>query len=316
MIDLKARIATADPAVFGDGFDPAKPTLADAQRALDATLDANDTFGPVGKGRDVYLCLPQYKASNPATLFSLLALWDKAVMRAKMHFGDAMVSHTRNKLASAFLASESDWALFVDDDMVLPIGDAAWFKGVTNLDLPDEVAGRHTLKRLLSHGKTLVGGMYFGRSPRGKPMFFEGATKPDFATSLRDRRRAGELLPTRWVGTGCLLVHRKVFLDIRAKFTHLEPKTGSGDDFPYFTPHPDRLEFALAELAAAKSPAATKTALAKATEASATYRHGIGEDVTFCARAAYVGHQPFVDTGLVCGHVGSHAYGPSNTTND
>ena len=38
-----------------------------------------------------------------------------------------------------------------------------------------------------------------------------------------------------------------------------------------------------------------------------------GEDQTFCRRAAKVGHQPFVDLGLVCGHIGSTVFGPHNT---
>jgi hypothetical protein len=315
MIDLKQRILSADPKIFGKDFDAKAPTLADAQKALDATLDVNETFKGIGTGRNVYLCLPQYKATNPLTLFSLLALFDRATTMAKMHWGDAFIAHTRNKLAKAFLDSPAEWSLWVDDDMVLPIGDATWFKGVTQLALPDEVAGRHTITRLLSHNKTVVGGLYYGRSPRGKPMFYEGANLPGVAEALRSQRSAGELRETRWVGTGCLLVHRKVFEDIQAKFPHLAPKSGSSDDFAFFTPHPDRVIFALEEAAKATSPESRQASLEAAVKASNQYRQTIGEDVTFCARAKYAGHPVYVDTGLICGHLGNHAYGPSNTTN-
>ena len=41
----------------------------------------------------------------------------------------------------------------------------------------------------------------------------------------------------------------------------------------------------------------------------------MGEDVTFCIRAAAAGHQPHVDLGLICGHQGSKIYGqPSMKT--
>jgi len=40
---------------------------------------------------------------------------------------------------------------------------------------------------------------------------------------------------------------------------------------------------------------------------------GSGEDVSFCLRAAAAGHQPHVDMGLICGHLGTYCYGPSNT---
>jgi hypothetical protein len=37
---------------------------------------------------------------------------------------------------------------------------------------------------------------------------------------------------------------------------------------------------------------------------------GSGEDVSFCLRAAAAGHQPHVDMGLVCGHIGYQCFGP------
>jgi len=40
---------------------------------------------------------------------------------------------------------------------------------------------------------------------------------------------------------------------------------------------------------------------------------GAGEDVQFCTRAAQAGHQPHVDLGVVCAHVGGMAFGPRNT---
>lgn len=293
--------------------DVTKATAADVQAAFDALVERNEAFSPVGEGRNVFICLPQYKATNPTTLFSLLALWNRSQMRCKMHFGDAFISHTRNKLASAFLDSGCEWSLWVDDDMVFPVGDAAWYNGITDMHLPASLAGEHTLNRLLKHGKTLVAGLYFGRSPRGKPMFYEGVNDPNIATRLRNPENLGQLLATPWVGTGVCLIHRKVFEDIKAKFPHLAPKPGSNDDFAFFTPSSDRVAFALAKADATKDAAEREAALAEAIKASKAYRYGVGEDVTFCTRAGFAGHQPYVDTGLVCGHVGAATYGPTNT---
>jgi hypothetical protein len=38
-----------------------------------------------------------------------------------------------------------------------------------------------------------------------------------------------------------------------------------------------------------------------------------GEDQTFGIRAGKVGHQSYVDMGLICGHLGTCVYGPHNT---
>lgn len=313
MIDLSAvvgnyvsSLALADrEARFGKKFDPAKVTVAEAQEALTNLYDSNDLFPPVGgEGKkEIMLLLPQYKHTNPVTLFSLLGLWDPTRMRCAMRFGDALIAHSRNKLAQDFLASDCEWALFIDDDMVLPIGNAGWFNGVTGLNLPKDFAGQHTIKRLLAAGKKLVGGLYFGRQPHGKPMFYEGVNKPDVAERLR-KTRPTAVQATEWVGTGCLLVHREVFLAIQRTHPWLQPKRA---DMPweFFSPAPD----AMIRAASGEKvdPAVLQAELAK-------YRPGTGEDVAFCRRAYAAGHQPHVDFGLVCGHVGGAVYGPTNTT--
>lgn len=305
---LENHVASLTPAEraeqFGAKFDSTKATLAQAQAAVDALNQFSDSYPPLGGSgkKNLMLLLPQYKSTNPATLFSLLGLWDPAQMRCSMRHGDALIAHTRNRLAQDFLASECEWALFVDDDMVLPIGNAGWFNGVTNLGLPAEQAGQHTIKRLLASGKKLVGGLYFGRQPKGKPMFYEGINKPEVADRLR-KTRPTTVQPTDWVGTGCLLVHRSVFTDIQRLHPWIAPKN---PDHPweFFSPAPDAL--IRATQGDAVDPAVLKAELAK-------YRPGVGEDVMFCRRAFAAGHQPHVDLGLVCGHVGSCAYGPANT---
>lgn len=260
------------------------------------------------EGRKFAFLLPWYKQGNPMTAFSIFGNYDRSKMRMFMVFGDAYVAHSRNTLSRMFLDSEADWALMVDDDMVLPMGNAEWFNKVTGFQFPDRFAGLSAVTRLLSHRKSLVGGLYFGRFPDGRPMFCEGASQPAEAAAARVGPR-DQIKPTRWVATGCLLIHRSVFLAINEKFPEL------GDN--WFSPsEQDLVKSAHAALEALRSRNALQaiqeleTGLAQARSNS---RVGAGEDVTFCIRAAAAGHQPYVDLGLVCGHLGQACYGPFNT---
>lgn len=39
---------------------------------------------------------------------------------------------------------------------------------------------------------------------------------------------------------------------------------------------------------------------------------GLGEDLAFCWRASQMGYKLYCDTGIKCGHIGSHVYGESD----
>ena len=263
-------------------------------------------------GRDLLWCLPFYKTTNPHTLFSIVSMFDRATAGLTILAGDAMISHTRNKLADRFLKSSFEWSLWVDDDMVLPTGDAAWFKSVTGFSrMPDEYAGLHTVARLRASGKTIVGATYFGRNSEGKPMFDEGINQPGVAEDLRQGPR-NEIRATRWVGTGCLLVHRSVFEDIQRKFPELAPPSPA-DMWQFFSPSQDSLFRTLEKLKTVTDPAQVRDMVDEAARVARQYHLGTGEDVIFSTRARAAGHQPYVDLGLVAGHIGSASFGPYNT---
>lgn len=256
------------------------------------------------EGRNVFVALPWYKSASPLTTFSLLAMADRSRMAFGLGFGDAFIAHSRNKLATQFVDSKMEWMLMVDDDMVLPFGDAPWFNGTTGLKLADKFAGLHTLNRLLSHGKTIVGAMYFGRWKSGHPVFSEG--KP-MEKLLRLAGPRDEIRPTRWVGTGTCLFHRSVFLDVEREFPHLgrEQNGGIGQ---WFTSSEHDLQKAVS-IIIERGPDQDIRALLKELEearhrSSINSANGVGEDVQFCTRATQSGHQPYVDLGLWCGHVG------------
>lgn len=271
------------------------------------------------EGRSVAFLLPSYKASNPRTNFALMTMLDRAKHAAMLDFGDAFIIHSRNKLADRFLKSKLEWSLWVDDDMIIPFGNAVLYNQFCRTNVSDRFAGFNSVDRLLSHGKTLVGGLYFGRWEHGKAVYAEGAE--DRAEGEYARRAPHNVCkPTRWVGTGCLMVHRTVYLDIEKTFPHLA-RNDSGDFGHWFSPNEHDLISATEKaLAILNDDSASETS--RVQEAKKFILHGrsmsrhhsglgMGEDVTFCVRATQSGHTPHIDLGLVCGHVGDYTYHPS-----
>jgi hypothetical protein len=223
-------------------------------------------------------------------------------------------------LADLFLASKADWQLSIDDDMIVPFGNAPWFNAYTGFDLPEPFASFSTIDRLLSHKKTLVGALYFGRSHNGPPLYCEGANQPIEAEYAR-KAPHNVCKPTRWVATGCLMIHRSVYEDIEKKFPRLRRgASGKGGNWFSTSEHSamDCIDAVREYLSV--GPMTGEKAL-RAFEmletGSALAKHnstlGMGEDVQFCVRARDSGHTPYVDMGLIAGHIGNRVYGPKNT---
>lgn len=265
------------------------------------------------EGKTLLLALPFYKTASPLTMFSLLALMDRSKMGVSLGFGDAFIIHSRNKLATQLVNSSLEWMFFVDDDMILPFGDAKWFNANTDLRFTEEFAGVNVINRLMSHKKTLIGVTYFGRWRKGPPVFAEGKA---LEASLRRDGPRNEIRPTKWIGTGGLLIHRSVLLDIEKRFPHLSRDENKGVG-QWFSPSEHDLKNAVSEVKEVLEGSISDAAkvlrvleLLRAAEARARAHSGLGtgEDVSFCVRAAQAGHQPFIDLGCWAGHVGSCVY--------
>jgi hypothetical protein len=232
------------------------------------------------KGRKLFLAFPVIKLTNPATAWNIAQLYrdlgDK--MGGDLLMGNSNIDHARNSLAGKFIASESEYLLFIDDDVVVPTGRPEFFNYAVNppSDYPKELSATHVVERLMSQGKTLIGGLYFGRQARGAPIFHEGLTSREAHLAARNEQNH-EVRPTEWVGTGCMLIHRSVFEAIQSKFPDLN--VGHEEfEWDYFRKLP-----------------------------------GYGEDASFCKRAKEAGHQAYVDFGTRCAHVGFCAFGSWNT---
>lgn len=286
-------------------------------------------------GKEVFLALPFYKSVDPRTLFSLMGIWDRAKFGASVRYGDAYVSHTRNNLARDFLSTGLPEIMWLDDDMIVPRGDAAWFNFHTGFDFPEEFAALHTPTRLRSHGKTIVGGTYFGRGTRARAVYYEAMLSSAAGIAedkLAHSAPANRLRDVWWTGTGCLWHKRDVLLDIQKFFPNLAPEADR-EPWHFFSNRDDLLSRAFPEIRAKMEGAAklikdqngagAQAVLLDAVRqidstAAASKIHSAlqqGEDQTFGKRAKVAGHQSYVDHGIVCGHVGSCVYGPKNTGN-
>jgi hypothetical protein len=221
---------------------------------------------------------PTYKLVDDVVSHTTLALFDRTTMGYDKQSGDAMIYHSRNLLADRFMKSGYEWALWWDDDIIPPIGNANWsYSHVPSLpkSYPEAFLRINPIVRLISHGKTIIGGLYYNRRPPHVAICERGDIE------VLKKAPIDTIIAREWVGTGFLLTHRSVFEDIQKNYPELAPKKGLVNVWEsvwnYFQP---------SEMQA--------------------------EDVSFCKRAKESGHQPYVDCGVVCFHLGTASYGPWN----
>ncbi len=258
--------------------------------------------------KKVMLALPWGKMTHPITSYCVAQLLDRRRVSSALNFGDAFVAHSRNTIADNFLKTDSEYLLTIDDDMVVPFGNAQFFREQTGWELPDKFASLNAVDRLLSHDKTLVGALYFGRHAKANPVYGEGPREREWAL----KAPYDQIKPTRWCGTGALLIHRTVFEDIEKKFPRLARGVDrKGGNWFSSSEHNameaiDQVRAFLGQGAMTGEKALKALALLEsaAMDARANSNLGIGEDVQFSTRAKAAGHQPYVDMGLLCGHIG------------
>jgi hypothetical protein len=237
---------------------------------------------PQWSGKKLAILSTTNREYKYTTLKSLMGLYDKQNMEFFSIYSNFLV-RGRNILADMFLRSGCEYAFLVDDDMVFPHGDAKWFKAATGLHMmPDNFAGLNTINVLYSRKKTLIGGVYFGRTPNGRGMFHEAITESLINSEVHNGPR-DIVRPTNWVATGCMLVHRSVFEDIIKTQPEIALEQNIATELGYRYGFFDPI-------------------------------HGqMGEDVSFCMRAKKAGHQPYIDLAVYPGHVGDNTFTYMNT---
>jgi hypothetical protein len=245
--------------------------------------------------KEICLCIPSYKTICPVTMVALLATalsYGKGRIGLHFEFGDAVIENARNKIADKALADGYEWLMWIDDDIIPPFGRPDLTKRWTGVhESYQEDAGIEYLSRLMSHGKTLVGGLYFGRNAQGRPMYAEACLSDSYSENAKARNpNVASLEETQWVATGCMLSHRSVFEDIQKAYPELAPKTISYE-------------------------AMDGQKVTRKQEVWDYFRkfEGCGEDVSFCFRARKAGHKVYLDHAVKCLHAGGNAWGYHNT---
>jgi len=261
------------------------PPIDAAQMVLDEYQGIKSEEAQVTswEGRKVYFLIPSYNQLTVETHDTLFRNYSKYGPEkiGILHEKGTLIEDSRNTLAHRFLKTQGEWAIMIDDDMVLPCGSGEVFNGIYGMGLPKPYCDYLFVERILSHNQPLVGALYFGRHRAGAGQYSEAFESNQENLNAHRLVRPG-LKPTKWVATGAMCIHRSVFEKIQSeapqKFADIVPKDPA-------------------------QPTAFFRRLAA----------GYGEDVSFCIRATACGFTPMVDTGLICGHVGPTVYGPNNT---
>ena len=261
------------------------PSLAAAQRVWDDTLTchAPEIWGGNGK-ESVCLAMPMYENVEPLTMVTLIRCMklygmDKIRIIPEMR---TLIDEARNTLVQRFMATDSEYCLFLDADMILPCGAGAMLRqhGFT---VPEPKASVNAIERIMSHPKEarIVGALYRNRRGTGKPaleLAYRSAQEDERLRGFFDGKTKGEgLEETGWVGFGMVRIHRSVFKEMQDAAVEggplaeiAPPKGREKDAFGYFGRTPQ-------------------------------WR---GEDISYCRRAQKIGIKTYVDTGLLLGHMG------------
>jgi len=178
---------------------------------------------------------------HPLTEYCLRSLID--VSEGRVVFGEPQAIYdifmARNRLADHFLQSGLPWSLWLDSDMILPCAKPEFYTRHVPAARRWEShlhASMNGIAKLASNhqadpAKKVVSALYFDRFGRGQPMFDAGRNNPDIRAMLNNAGPRWETIDAGgWAGTGALLVHRDVYLDIqktqpeyaldRAKYPH------------------------------------------------------------------------------------------------
>jgi hypothetical protein len=240
------------------------------------------TSNPNRTKLDVMLCTPVLDKPTLPYEIATRYLVKKYELGFTTFEADTVVSRSRNMLAKRFLESGCTWSLWIDTDMVVPIGKPDWFKSVSvPSNIPEEYCAYNALDRLLNHKKAMIGGVYAGRRWRG-PLIIQPEIHPrDHEDTLlcNEIRRgtARGIKEVDWIGFGLALIHREVFLEVQRNFPQLAPQTEFAP-WRFFQIEKDE-----------------------------------GEDEAFCKRVRICNIPIWLDTQLIAGHIGPMCFLPEHT---
>lgn len=235
-------------------------------------------------GAKAILCCPVFDRVEPENFESLsiaMSRFGRQHLRFMAH-EKTCVWDARNHLARRFLATDAEYLIFVDNDMLVPCGSAAYFnergRKFGPERIPDAQAGLNFIARMLSHPPELgiVGASYLDRQVGTQIQCSRGCgTASEIGFNERylrgEIRNVGEVI---WTATGGMRIHRSAFELIKShkgKFPEILP-IKEGGRWGFFTPN----------------------------------RVGLGEDVAFCHRYRMCGGKVWQDFDLRILHKAHH----------
>lgn len=164
-------------------------------------------------GRDIFVGFSAGSPTNAISAFSLVNMaldFGRDKIRFDFSVSDGNFYHSRNELAKKFLETDAKWLLLLANDIIPSVGRPAWAKAVVGAarSLQDLPLQRHVIHRLIGSGKTLVGGAYFENADASSIVC------SDKKLGAKAKSYPDEIVPVDWIGSGCMLIHRRVFADI------------------------------------------------------------------------------------------------------
>jgi hypothetical protein len=196
--------------------------------------------------------------------------------------------NNRNIVAHEFLKSDTEWLFWLDTDVVPP-----W----------------QALKKLLDLKKTIATGLYYLKDEATEPTIYTRQVTGRYA--VMQAWEPGEIMEVDSAGHGCLLVHRKVYEDIQAKFALLQRPDGAMFLYPR-----DQIVGKIDGNARHKTDGKVIDGVLrtrmyaelhqKTNEPFPFYslERGRTEDMLFFECAQYAGHRIWCDTAIECRHGG------------
>lgn len=259
------------------------PSISAAQMVLNEFLTVNPPEIWNITGKRVLILSPIYRSFNGlthATLFVNYAKYGPEKIGFLPKFR-TLITEARSMLADMALRTDSEWFIFIDDDMIFPCENGAMLRSI-GCNLPEPNASFNAISRIMSHpaDKKIVSALYFGRNETHRAQVANAFESPAEDARYHEILRTGGEHPleeVRFAGMGMMRVHRSVFEIMRERadelFPDIKPKA-EGRHYGYFcTPSPDQ-----------------------------------GEDMMFSYRAKLCGISTYLDPSLILGHVGDKVF--------
>lgn len=266
------------------------PSIVAAQKCWDDSVicQTPEVWGNSGNV-PVQVLLPIYRDPSGMNHVTLTANYrkygiDKINIIPKFR---TLIDEARNDLAHRFLQSKSEWAIFCDDDMVLPTGNSK-FLHKHGWAVPERLGNRVAFDRIMSWSKEfrIIGGLYRDRRVGNRAQCERGFRSPQENQRLLDillgkNTTDDGLEENGWVATGFVRVHRSALEEMAA-----EAKPGG-------------------KLADIAPPAGREKEPIGFFGRTSAWR---GEDIAFGRRAGLCGIKTYTDVGLAIGHRGDKIY--------